>query len=266
MILERAIFAIKPGHAEEFEAAFAKARPHIEGARGFRKLEMRPGIENPDDFLLLVWWDTVEDHMWASAKARPLRNGAPFWGRLFASRRRWSITTSRFNARLEQCNSARLAPCHDAMLAFASRREARMRKVLLLALLLAWCRILPWRRRLITSYKTVKIGGDGGFDYIVADSRNAGGSICARSGQTNPSPLLAAFDLDSAEAGRRISTGSAPMARWSIPLSITASPAASRSPMFDSTITAGAEQSIAVDGNPDGLSLDSIRVNARSMC
>ena len=63
MILERAIFAIKPGTAREFAAAFAKARPHIEGAKGFRKLEMRPGIETPDSYLLLVWWDTVEDHM-----------------------------------------------------------------------------------------------------------------------------------------------------------------------------------------------------------
>ncbi len=63
MILERAIFAIKPGCQKEFEAAFARARPHIETAKGFRKLEMRPGIESPDSFLLLVWWNTVEDHM-----------------------------------------------------------------------------------------------------------------------------------------------------------------------------------------------------------
>ena len=63
MILERAIFAIKPGTTKEFEAAFAKARPHIEAAKGFRKLELRPGIETADSFLLLVWWNTVEDHM-----------------------------------------------------------------------------------------------------------------------------------------------------------------------------------------------------------
>jgi heme-degrading monooxygenase HmoA len=41
MILERAIFPIKPGSAKEFAAAFAKARPHIEAAKGFRRLEMR---------------------------------------------------------------------------------------------------------------------------------------------------------------------------------------------------------------------------------
>ena len=63
MILERAIFALKPGTAKEFAAAYAKARLLIEASKGCRKAEMRPGIENPDGALLLVWWDSVEDHM-----------------------------------------------------------------------------------------------------------------------------------------------------------------------------------------------------------
>lgn len=63
MILERAIFAIKPGHAEQFEAAYAKARKLIESAKGCRKAEMRRGIENPDSFILLVLWDDVDAHM-----------------------------------------------------------------------------------------------------------------------------------------------------------------------------------------------------------
>ena len=62
MILERALITVKSGQAEAFKQAFAKARPHIEGSKGCRKVEMRPGIENPEDFLLLVWWDTLEDH------------------------------------------------------------------------------------------------------------------------------------------------------------------------------------------------------------
>src|ERR1700744_1270833 len=62
-ILECATFPIKPGTAQEFAAAFAKARPHIEGAKGFRRLEIRQGIESPDSFILLVWWDSVDDHM-----------------------------------------------------------------------------------------------------------------------------------------------------------------------------------------------------------
>ena len=62
-ILERAILAIKPGHAEDFEAAFAQAAPLIRTAKGCRKAQLRRGIENPDSFILLVEWATLEDHM-----------------------------------------------------------------------------------------------------------------------------------------------------------------------------------------------------------
>ena len=63
MILERAIFAIKPGQAEDFAKAFALAAPLIRAAKGNRKAEMHRGIENPDTFILLCEWDSVEDHM-----------------------------------------------------------------------------------------------------------------------------------------------------------------------------------------------------------
>jgi heme-degrading monooxygenase HmoA len=63
VILERAIFAIKPGQADDFEKAFALAAPLIRGSKGCRKAEMRRGIESPDSFILLVEWDTLEDHM-----------------------------------------------------------------------------------------------------------------------------------------------------------------------------------------------------------
>jgi heme-degrading monooxygenase HmoA len=63
VIIERAILAIKPGQAEAFEAAFAQARPFIEAADGFHRLEMRRGIEVPDSYLLLVWWEDLNAHM-----------------------------------------------------------------------------------------------------------------------------------------------------------------------------------------------------------
>ena len=62
-ILERAIFALKPGTADQFAAAYAKARKLIEASPGCRKAEMRRGIESPDSFILLVHWDKVDDHM-----------------------------------------------------------------------------------------------------------------------------------------------------------------------------------------------------------
>jgi len=99
--------------------------------------------------------------------------------------------------------------------------------------------------------KTVTVGGDGGFDYIVADSEGRRLYI-ARSGKTNP--RLLAFDLDSLKQVGELDGISAHGA--------VVDPAnhhgfASSKPltMFDSTSTT-ALKSIAVDGNPDGLSLD----------
>ena len=62
-ILECALFTLKPGTADDFAAAFAKARKLLEAAPGFQRLEMRRGIETPDSFVLLVWWDSVAAHM-----------------------------------------------------------------------------------------------------------------------------------------------------------------------------------------------------------
>jgi heme-degrading monooxygenase HmoA len=63
LIIERALLAIKPGQTQAFEAAFAQARPFIESAKGFRRLEMRRGMEAPDSYLLLVWWEDLDAHM-----------------------------------------------------------------------------------------------------------------------------------------------------------------------------------------------------------
>jgi len=63
MILEHAIFPVKPGQAKEFETAWAKARAIITAAKGCKSVEMRQGVENPDTFMLLVEWETLEDHM-----------------------------------------------------------------------------------------------------------------------------------------------------------------------------------------------------------
>jgi len=125
-----------------------------------------------------------------------------------------------------------------------------MRKVLLAALLLALSHPAsaqaPYR-----ILKTVMVGGEGGFDYIVADSEGRRLYI-ARSGKINP--RLLAFDLDSLKQAGELDGVSAHGA--------VIDPAnhhgfASSKPitMFDSTNMAPMN-SIAVDGNPDGLSLD----------
>jgi heme-degrading monooxygenase HmoA len=63
MILEQAIFAIKPGSEAEFEAAIEQAKEVISQASGFRSLKLLRGVEHPSSYLLLNEWDTVDDHM-----------------------------------------------------------------------------------------------------------------------------------------------------------------------------------------------------------
>jgi heme-degrading monooxygenase HmoA len=62
MIVEHALLPVRPGHEDEFERAFAVARPLIEGRPGFLELRLSRGVESPSAYLLLVWWESVEAH------------------------------------------------------------------------------------------------------------------------------------------------------------------------------------------------------------
>ena len=99
--------------------------------------------------------------------------------------------------------------------------------------------------------RSVKVGGDGGFDYVTADS--AGRRLYfARSSKTNP--RLLAFDLDSLKQvaefdgisahGAAIDAASHRGFASSKPIT-----------MFDTT-TLKTLGTVAVDGNPDGLTAD----------
>ncbi len=62
MILERAVLVVTPGTEPEFEAAMEQAKEVIAQAPGFRSLRLQRGIEQPSTYLLLVEWETIEDH------------------------------------------------------------------------------------------------------------------------------------------------------------------------------------------------------------
>ena len=62
VVLEHALLSVRHGQETEFETAFARARPLIESTPGFRGLRISRSIESPSTYLLLVEWDTVEDH------------------------------------------------------------------------------------------------------------------------------------------------------------------------------------------------------------
>jgi len=62
MILEMAVLQVKPGRAAEFQDAFRTAEPIIPASPGHVSHELHRCVEDPDQFLLLVRWRTLEDH------------------------------------------------------------------------------------------------------------------------------------------------------------------------------------------------------------
>lgn len=61
-ILETAILNIKPGKNQEFEAAFIEATQIISAMPGYISHNLQKCIEVEDRYLLLVYWQTLEDH------------------------------------------------------------------------------------------------------------------------------------------------------------------------------------------------------------
>lgn len=62
MILEAALLNVKPGSEDEFEAAFRVASPIIAASPGYLSHELHHCLEAPSRYLLLVRWETLEDH------------------------------------------------------------------------------------------------------------------------------------------------------------------------------------------------------------
>ncbi|MCF6189530.1 MAG: antibiotic biosynthesis monooxygenase [Cocleimonas sp.] len=62
MILEVATLDVKPKQEQAFEAAFAEAQLIIASMRGYISHQLQKSIENPNRYILLVNWETLEDH------------------------------------------------------------------------------------------------------------------------------------------------------------------------------------------------------------
>ncbi|MGI5500956.1 antibiotic biosynthesis monooxygenase family protein [Lentzea sp. CA-135723] len=62
MITEHALLDVLPGAEQDFEWAFGEARELISASPGFRGLELLRCLETASRYLLLVRWDSVEDH------------------------------------------------------------------------------------------------------------------------------------------------------------------------------------------------------------
>ena len=62
MILEAAILNVGTGLSERFEQAFRQATPIIAAMPGYLRHSLHRCLETPCRYLLLVEWNTLEDH------------------------------------------------------------------------------------------------------------------------------------------------------------------------------------------------------------
>ena len=63
MILELADIRIPPGKQAEFDAAIQHGvESVISKAQGFRGYKVNKGVESPERYILMIYWDTLENH------------------------------------------------------------------------------------------------------------------------------------------------------------------------------------------------------------
>jgi heme-degrading monooxygenase HmoA len=62
MILEAVMLKVRPGMEEEYEDAFRKASEIIASMKGYISHELQRCIEVKGKYLLLVRWESLEDH------------------------------------------------------------------------------------------------------------------------------------------------------------------------------------------------------------
>ena len=63
MILELADIRIHPGQQSAFDEAICRGLDTvISRAHGFRGYKVNKGVESPERYLLMIFWETLEDH------------------------------------------------------------------------------------------------------------------------------------------------------------------------------------------------------------
>jgi heme-degrading monooxygenase HmoA len=63
VILEIADIRIHPGQQAAFDEAIERGvRQVIAQAQGFRGFKVNRGVESPERYLLMIFWETLEDH------------------------------------------------------------------------------------------------------------------------------------------------------------------------------------------------------------
>jgi len=62
VILEVAVLDVKIGQENDFEIALEKAQSIISKMKGYVSHQLQNCIETPNRYILLVYWETLEDH------------------------------------------------------------------------------------------------------------------------------------------------------------------------------------------------------------
>ena len=62
MILEIATIEVIPGQEEQYAAAFLQAAEIIAVKKGYISHELQRCIEDPSRFIVMIKWETLEDH------------------------------------------------------------------------------------------------------------------------------------------------------------------------------------------------------------
>lgn len=85
MILEIAHITVAPGKEDAFVLGVKEAAALFKRARGCRGLALQRGIERPDQYHLVVTWDTVEDHTVHFRESEDFQKWRALVGHCFAS-------------------------------------------------------------------------------------------------------------------------------------------------------------------------------------
>jgi heme-degrading monooxygenase HmoA len=63
MILEIADIRIAPGKQAEFDEAIQRGVETVAAkAKGFRGFKVNKGVESPERYILMIYWETLENH------------------------------------------------------------------------------------------------------------------------------------------------------------------------------------------------------------
>jgi heme-degrading monooxygenase HmoA len=63
VILEIADIRIPPGKNAEFDEAIQRGLDTVAAkAKGFRGYKVNKGVESPERYILMIYWETLEDH------------------------------------------------------------------------------------------------------------------------------------------------------------------------------------------------------------